>query len=103
MPVDMVKTTMQVTGKFPDVVSKVKLSGPSVLFHGSVAAATATFVGHYPWFFTYIYLSEKIPKQDSQMAELGGRRALIGFCVSAINETCSNSIRIVKVFKQTRK
>ena len=102
MPVDTVKTTMQVTGKFSDVVSKVKLSGPSVLFHGSVAAATATFVGHYPWFFTYNYLSEKIPKQDTQMAELG-RRALIGFCVSAINETCSNSILIVKVFKQTRK
>jgi hypothetical protein len=102
MPVDTVKTTMQVTGKFTDVITKVKASGPSVLYHGSLAAASATFVGHYPWFFTYNFLSEKIPKQDTQMGELG-RRALIGFCASAISDTCSNSIRIVKVYKQSSK
>lgn len=100
MPVDTVKTTMQVTGSFKPVVSKVKASGPTVLWHGSLAAASATFVGHYPWFFTYNYLSEKIPKQDTQLAEVG-RRALIGFCSSAISDTCSNSIRVVKVYKQS--
>jgi len=36
------------------------------------------------------------------MAELG-RRALIGFCASAISDTCSNSIRVVKVYKQSSK
>jgi Mitochondrial carrier protein len=30
-----------------------------------------------------------------------GRRALIGFCSSAISDTCSNSIRVVKVYKQS--
>lgn len=100
MPIDTVKTTMQVTGKFSNVVSKVKASGPSVLYHGSLASASATFVGHYPWFFTYNYLSEKIPKQDTQLAELG-RRALLGFCSSAVSDTCSNSIRVVKVYKQS--
>jgi Mitochondrial carrier protein len=34
------------------------------------------------------------------MAELG-RRALLGFCSSAISDTCSNSIRVVKVYKQS--
>jgi hypothetical protein len=100
MPVDTVKTTMQVTGKFSNVVNKVKANGVPVLYHGSLAAASATFVGHYPWFFTYNLLSEKIPKQDTQLGELG-RRAILGFCASAISDTCSNSIRVVKVYKQS--
>jgi hypothetical protein len=52
------------------------------------------------WFATYNFLSEKIPKQDSTMKELG-RRAILGFCSSAISDTCSNSIRVVKVYKQS--
>jgi hypothetical protein len=91
---------MQVTGKFSAVVDKVKLTGPSALYNGSLAAASATFVGHYPWFFTYNFLSEKIPKQDTTLNELG-RRAILGFCSSAISDTCSNSIRICKVYKQS--
>jgi Mitochondrial carrier protein len=91
---------MQVTGKFSSVVDKVKLAGPLSLYNGALAAASATFVGHYPWFFTYNYLSEKIPEQDTQLAKLG-RRALLGFCSSAISDTCSNSIRVLKVYKQS--
>ncbi|KAG7343236.1 mitochondrial carrier protein [Nitzschia inconspicua] len=100
MPVDTVKTTMQVTGKFSAVVDKVKLAGPLTLYNGALAAASATFVGHYPWFFTYNLLSEKIPKQDTQLGELG-RRAILGFSASAVSDTCSNSIRVVKVYKQS--
>lgn len=55
---------------------------------------------HISWFATYNYLSEKIPKQDTQLAELA-RRALLGFCSSAVSDTCSNSIRVVKVYKQS--
>lgn len=91
---------MQVTGKFSNVVSKVKVEGIPALYHGSLAAASATFVGHYPWFFTYNLLSEKIPKQDDPLKELG-RRAILGFCSSAVSDTCSNSIRVVKVYKQS--
>lgn len=100
MPVDTVKTTMQVTGKFAPVVEKVRVGGAGALYHGSLAAASATFVGHYPWFFTYNYLSELIPKRDDRLEELG-RRALLGFCSSAVSDTCSNSIRVVKVYKQS--
>jgi len=100
MPIDTVKTTMQVTGKFAPVVAKVKASGPTVLWHGAIAASSATFVGHYPWFFTYNYLTEKIPKRETQLGELG-RRGLIGFCASAVSDTCSNSIRVCKVYKQS--
>merc|ERR1711862_608201 len=49
---------------------------------------------------TYNLLSENIPRQESQMGELG-RRALMGFCSSAVSDTCSNSIRVVKVYKQS--
>jgi hypothetical protein len=90
---------MQVTGKFSAVTDKVKATGPRALYNGALAAASATFVGHYPWFFTYNLLSAKIPKQDDQLSELG-RRAVIGFCSSAISDTCSNSIRVAKVYKQ---
>lgn len=31
---------------------KFASSGPPVLYHGALAAATATAVGHYPWFAT---------------------------------------------------
>ena len=61
---------MQVTGKFSAVVDKVKLAGPFALYNGAIAAASATFVGHYPWFFTYNYLSEAIPEQDTALAKL---------------------------------
>ena len=100
MPIDTVKTTMQVTGKFSAVVDKIKIGGPLTLYNGAIAAASATFVGHYPWFFTYNFLSEKIPKQDTQVMELG-RRAILGFCSSAVSDTCSNSIRVLKVYKQS--
>jgi hypothetical protein len=54
MPVDAVKTIMQVEGKngFAALMNKVKLGGPVVLYDGAVAASVATFVGHYPWFAT---------------------------------------------------
>jgi len=100
MPVDTVKTTMQVTGKFSAVTDKVKATGPKALYNGALAAASATFVGHYPWFFTYNFLGATIPKQDDQLSELG-RRAIMGFSASAISDTCSNSIRVCKVYKQS--
>jgi hypothetical protein len=78
---------------------KAKLSGPVVFFHGSLAAASATFVGHYPWFFVYNYLSANLPRYNDTLSKLG-RSAFIGFCASAISDTCSNSIRVLKVYKQ---
>ena len=50
-------------------------------------------------FFTYNYLSENLPRSDDTLTKLG-RSAFIGFCSSAVSDTCSNSIRVVKVYKQ---
>lgn len=102
MPVDATKTIMQVEGKngFPALVKKVKTGGVPVLYHGALAASAATFVGHYPWFFTYNFLNENLPQYDDLPRRLM-RSAVIGFSASAISDTCSNSVRVVKTSKQT--
>ena len=91
---------MQVTGKFSNVTNKVNADGFAALYRGSFAAASATLIGHFPWYFTYNYLSWKLPEQNDPFRELS-RRAFVGFCSSLISDTCSNSIRVVKVYKQS--
>jgi hypothetical protein len=103
MPIDTFKTTMQVEGKdgLTKLFAKARTNGPTTFFQGSIAAAGATFVGHYPWFFTYNYLSEHLPRpaKDDVVGKLC-RSAVIGFVSSAVSDTCSNSIRVIKVYKQ---
>lgn len=105
MPVDCLKTTLQVEGKkgLPNLASKIKTGGPLVLWHGSLGTVSATFVGHYPWFFTRNQLQEILPKYDREKETLNylGVAAFIGFCSSAVSDTCSNSIRVLKTTKQT--
>ncbi|CAG9467451.1 unnamed protein product [Pedinophyceae sp. YPF-701] len=102
MPVDACKTIMQVEGKtgMKTLAGKVAKSGPTVLYHGAIAASVATFVGHYPWFFVYNALNARLPQYEDMPRRLG-RSALIGFCASAVSDTCSNSIRVIKTTKQT--
>lgn len=73
---------------------------------GVVADKKSTTMKNSAWtsaarFFTYNYLQERIPKQDSGVKKLA-RNGLIGFCSSVVSDTCSNSIRVVKVYKQVR-
>jgi hypothetical protein len=82
------------------LMAKFRVAGPSTFFQGAIAASAATFVGHYPWFFVYNYLSEVLPRYEETPKKLA-RSALIGFCASAISDTCSNSIRVLKVYKQS--
>lgn len=102
MPVDALKTIMQVEGKagVPALMAKVKAGGPTVLYHGALAASAATFAGHYPWYATYNILNERLPQYDELYKKLM-RAAVIGFCASAISDTVSNSIRVVKTTRQT--
>ena len=102
MPIDTLKTSMQVGGKdgLTNLKNKLKVKGPGVFWYGALASASATFVGHYPWFFTYNYLNSVLPEYDETLKKLG-RSALMGFLSSAVSDTCSNSIRVVKVYKQS--
>jgi hypothetical protein len=102
MPVDAAKTILQVEGKegWKLLSAKVNANGFRVLYHGAIAASTATFVGHFPWFFTYNFLNEKLPEATSRYGKMV-RNASMGFMASVVSDTCSNSIRVVKTTKQT--
>ena len=105
LPVDAWKTSKQVYGNdgLNMLLSKFKLNGVSAFYQGGVASALATIVGHYPWFLTNNYLEAYLPKysykEDFMKAIL--RSAFIGFWCTLVSDSISNSIRVVKTFKQT--
>lgn len=102
MPIDCVKTTLQVEGANGMSVLRTKIGkgGPLVLYHGALGAAGATMVGHYPWFFTFNYLNATLPQAETEIGNLG-RNAVMGFCSSFVSDCTSNSIRVIKTTKQT--
>lgn len=104
MPIDAIKTTLQVKGKPGLSILKTKIinHNPSILYHGTIASMSATFVGHYPWFLTYNLLNEKIPKYDELHKKLL-RSAFIGFNAAVISDCSSNFLRVIKTVKQTSK
>lgn len=64
LPIDAWKTSKQVYGAegLKVLFQKYKVNGVSTFYQGAIASATATFVGHYPWFTTYNYLDVYLPK-----------------------------------------
>lgn len=102
MPIDTFKTILQVEGSkgIPNLMTKFRNHGPSVFFHGALAASAATFAGHLPWFTTFNYLDHKLAQQTDPLKKLA-RNASIGFCSSVVSDTVSNSIRVVKTYRQT--
>lgn len=106
MPIDALKTTMQVEGAQGLTVLRNRMAagGPTVLYHGAIATYSATLVGHFPWFFTFNTLQEYIPKPDPDKTfQKFGRNALIGFTSSVVSDCCSNSLRVIKTTKQTNR
>jgi len=105
MPVDACKTILQVEGAdgLTKLRAKIKAGGVGVLWHGTIGAMTASFVGNYPWFFTYNMMSGYIPevKREDSMVKYLGRSAIIGFTATAVSDTISNSVRVVKTTTQT--
>jgi hypothetical protein len=103
MPIDSIKTNMQVNGKdgLKVLSNKINKGGVPVLYNGALASSSATFVGHFPWFFTYNYLNQKLPNYDDQLFYKFLRNGAIGFSSSFISDTCSNSLRVIKTTKQT--
>jgi len=101
MPIDAWKTTKQVEGKdgLKKLLEKTK-SHPSALWQGSLGAMSATWVGHYPWFYTNNQLREVLPVFDFTYGKYV-RNAVIGFASAAVSDTCSNSLRVLKTTRQT--
>ena len=99
-PFDTVKTTLQVSGGAA-LRAKIAAGGLFSLYGGALGASFATLVGHYPWFATNNVLEGAVPDFGPRLKL--ARRALIGFVCSAVSDTVSNSIRVVKVYVQTSK
>jgi len=101
MPIDAWKTTKQVEGKegLKKLIEKTK-KHPTALWQGGVATMSATWVGHYPWFYTNNQLRESLPTFDFAYGKYV-RNAVIGFASAAVSDTCSNSLRVLKTTRQT--
>ncbi|KAG8458410.1 hypothetical protein KFE25_004551 [Diacronema lutheri] len=107
MPIDTVKTSLQVEGKsaLQTLRGRVEENGPGTLWEGSLAAAATSFAGSYPWWLTYHFLDSALPALDpaadgARLLSLV-RLASIGFCAVAVSDTVSNSLRVIKTTKQT--
>ncbi|TFK51338.1 mitochondrial carrier [Heliocybe sulcata] len=100
-PIDTVKTTLQAQGKpgMRILKERVKKYGVTSLWYGALATAAATFVGHYPWFGTYNFLRDNLPEAHSTFWRLL-RQAFVGFVASVVSDTISNSLRVVKTYRQ---
>merc|ERR1719333_929359 len=101
MPIDALKTTKQVEGAdgLKKLLEKTRRH-PTALWQGAVGAMTATWVGHYPWFYTNNQLRESLPAFDFAYGKYV-RNACIGFASAAVSDTCSNSLRVLKTTRQT--
>ena len=104
-PLDTLKTTLQVEGKagYAQVVQKMKNFGPTVLYQGAMANALASFVGSYPWFFTFNLLNKYVPlvAPTAALPLKLGRSALLGLISTCVSDCISNSIRVLKTTRQT--
>lgn len=102
-PIDTLKTTLQVQGSKGTSLlrQRIKTNGFGSLWWGALATAAATFVGHYPWFATYNFLSETIPVPPKHSIIVWLLRlAFIGFVASVVSDSVSNSLRVVKTYRQ---
>ena len=119
MPLDTLKSSMQVNGNngIKILRDRINQQGLRTMYNGSLASGTATMVGHFPWFFTYNYLQELIPRIEQytsadrynqrQETEFYNtkkilRSGFIGFCSSSVSDVTSNAFRVIKVNRQTQ-
>lgn len=103
-PIDTLKTTMQVEGKeaMAQVANKVRASGVGVLYQGALANAAASFVGSYPWYFTFNLLRELLPHPPVGVVYLKLlRNAAAGLGATCVSDCISNVIRVLKTAVQT--
>ncbi|MBT6120025.1 hypothetical protein HOH45_01005 [bacterium] len=101
MPIDYFKTYAQVNNGFKPAVENIRKNGIRVVYNGTVATCGAHAAGNFPWFFVHDQLDASIPKDDSNFMYKLSRRAGIGFSASAVSDTVTNGIRVLKVYKQT--
>mmetsp|Transcript_142 Transcript_142/g.200 ORF Transcript_142/g.200 Transcript_142/m.200 type:complete len:458 (+) Transcript_142:162-1535(+) len=102
MPIDTCKTVLQVDNAegFRNLIRKVRAGKITVLYQGAMANAVSAIASHYPWFYTYNFLSANRFIQNFFRSTLL-RNASIGFASSVVSDTLTNCIRVVKTTKQS--
>jgi len=101
LPLDTAKTMMAVggPGSLGSLQLRIQDDGLGTLWTGAMWVAIAAIGGHFPWFVTFNYLSEKIPESRSRCNK-NMRRALIGFCSAVVATLCTNPFHNYKVQSQ---
>jgi hypothetical protein len=101
-PLDTYKTTRQVAGEasVERLRAKVAARGPLALWDGAVANAAASWVGSYPWFTTFNALQATLPPAEGVLGL--ARAALCGCAASAVSDTVSNGLRVLKTVRQVQ-
>ena len=101
MPIDTCKTVLQVDGAraYKFLIGRVRRGDISALYTGAVATIFATMISHYPWFIVHNILDKQLSNRVGTIGFLL-RSSLIGFCSSAVSDTISNSVRVIKTVKQ---
>lgn len=106
IPVDSFKSHLQVHGTRGMVIlnKKIKMGGVRTLYNGAGASFGATVMGHFPWFMTYNYLQSKLPykvRDENPPIVNFLRSGCIGFLSSTCSDVVTNSIRVIKIGRQT--
>jgi len=91
---------MQVEGGLAKLHAKTRAGGMGVLFHGASSLLVQAFLGHYCWYGTYNVVDARLTTPPSLAGQLG-RNAAVGFMASAVSDTATNSLRVLKTYKQT--
>jgi len=101
MPIDTCKTVLQVESVegFRNLMKKVEEGNINLLYAGCLANFVFSMMSHYPWFYTYNFLSRSIFILNAFKNKLI-RRAVVGFLASVVSDSFSNIIRVIKTTKQ---
>lgn len=102
LPIDAIKSTLQVKGNdgLEELKKKVQSAGLMSLYAGWQAMWIADWLGNYPWFVTNNLLSNTLPIGSTLLLRIL-RNAFIGIAASCASDTTSNSMRVIKTYKQT--
>jgi hypothetical protein len=104
MPIDTCKTILQVDGSPGLAALMTKIASDwrnaILLYEGTGVTLVGTFIAHYPWFMVHNYLDHALVR-PSRLSLLLLRNAFIGFTASALSDTVSNSLRVIKTVKQS--
>lgn len=80
----------------------MRREGFTVLYQGGLANALASFVGSYPWFFTFNFAMAHLPAPPpGALFYKLLRTAVAGVAASAVSDCVSNVIRVLKTTRQT--